>query len=1150
MKLSYTGAWRFSILAWVFLNHAAAQSRATGSIAGTVRDPASAVVPNAAVTLSSLDTEETQSNKTNGDGVYSFTQLKPGHYQVSVTMVGFAKMVKTTSVEVGQTSLVDLTLQITKGTETIEVTTGAPLISSEPGVVTNFTPMEIALLPAPGGDMTTIAFTAPGVVVAPGSGYGNFTVNGLPGTSNLFTVNGENAMDPYFNINTSGASNMMLGINEVQEAAVVTNPYSGQYGQLVGAQVSYVTKSGTNGFHGNADWWWNGRAMNSNDFFSNASSAPRPFSNANQWAASIGGPVIKDHTWFFVDTEGLRFILPNVNVETMPTPAFATAIVNNITALEPNELPAYQDMFKIYATASAGKVLSPVSVQNGDECDTVALPGWKAGSTCANTFVTTPTSFTKEWILAGRIDQKLTSNDDLFFRFKLDHGLQPTIVDPLTPAFDATSSPPSWDYQVNLRHVFNSNVTNVFTATVSHYDAQFFQNESAWRAVFPYGGVFTTFDDGFSSINTQVNAFPQGRNITQYQFIDDFSWTRGRHSLKFGVNFRRYDVSDHNFFNINPTTTFYDLTSTKLGRNGMTGMQAYANGLAQVYTQQYSPSTDVPIALWGVGFYMEDQWKVTPHLTLMGALRFEKNANPVCNTNCLSDFKTSFPNLASVTSISPGDVPYSSDINTALHQAYPGVDPINLSPRLSFNWAPGANNHFPFFSGGNKTAISGGVGIFYDNPEAGLVDYLLGNPPRSVLFNVAPLDANSQTIGILPFDSSAANGGPASFATASSNFDINKSYNQLSTILNPIIGSTPPISISSIQGTIHSPQAQEWNLKVDQEITQSTAVSVSYNGNHSIHILYFDNWWNALALNSVFANVPGINPNPVPNYGTVTTIQSGAVSNYNGVTATVRVMHHSWLMAHVNYTYSHTLDESSNGGIVPIGGWAGGGPAGFGGNIQTQINPVNLRANNYGNADYDVRNLVTSDFVVVPPTHLENRLLKGLLGGWQWSGKVYAHSGLPYSVYDGNTGGDLLNGGIALGDLITPGASNSCGSGAAYTNTNIKPCLNSAAFASNVTAYTTYPNQTRNQFRGPNYIDFDMGVYKTFPVRDRFTFGLGATAFNVFNHPNFNLPDNELGSPQFGQIESMQGVPVSPFGNFLGFDSSIRVVQLTARFIF
>ena len=127
------------------------------------------------------------------------------------------------------------------------------------------------------------------------------------------------------------------------------------------------------------------------------------------------------------------------------------------------------------------------------------------------------------------------------------------------------------------------------------------------------------------------------------------------------------------------------------------------------------------------------------------------------------------------------------------------------------------------------------------------------------------------------------------------------------------------------------------------------------------------------------------------------------------------------------------------------------------------------------------------------------------------------------------------------------------GGGAAYTNTNIKPCLNAWAFANTSVpgfAYATYPNQTRNQFRGPDYVDFDMGLYKTFPVGDRYIFALGATAFNVFNHPNFNLPDNDLGSPQFGQILSMQGVPVSPFGNLFGFDSSVRVVQLSAKFNF
>ena len=1147
MKLFHAIAWRLAIFACLVLHCVAAQSLITGGIAGTVTDPTSAVVPNALVTLLSLDTGETQSNTTNGEGVYRFMQLKPGRYQVSVTMQGFARMVKTTSVEVGKTTVVDLALEISKRDETIKVTAGAPLINTDPGVVTNFLPTEVALLPAPGGDMTTIAFTTPGVVVAPGSGVGNFTANGLPGTSNLFTVNGENDMDPYASVNYSGATNLMLGLNEVQEGAVVTNPYSGVYGQLSGAHVSYVTKSGTNAFHGNAQWYWNGRAMNSNDFFANASSVSRPFENANQWALSIGGPVNKNHTWFFVDTEGIRLILPIVYVETIPTPAFATAILNNIQTLEPNELPAYQDMFRIYATASAGKVLTPVPVLPGDECSSVILPNWTSGSTCANTFVATPTSFAKEWVLAGRIDQKLTSQDDLFFRFKLDHGLQPTWVDPLSRAFYANSNQPAWDYQVNWRHGFSGNMTNSVMAAVSHYSFLFTQDEAAWKAEFPYGGVVPAFTDGFSAIDLGVTAFPEGQNATQYQFIDDFSWVHAKHSTKLGANFRRYDVSDHNFYNLNPLTVFADLTSPTLGPNGMLGMQAYADGLAQAYDQQYSPSTDVPIAIWGLGVYLEDQWEVTSNFTVMGALRLEKNANPVCQRNCFANFNTSFPDLASGASPSPADVPYSRDLNTGLHHAFPGVDAINESPRLSFSWVPGASDHFPFFSGGNKTVISGGVGIFYDSLAGKMVDNLLGNPPNSVFFAIAPLDASFQTIGILPFDSSAPKGGPASFKAASAAFNIKYSYNQLSALLNPIIGYTPPLNITAIEGTIHSPQVQEWNLKIDQEMTKSMALSVVYSGNHSIHIPYFDSWWNAVATNSIFASVPGLNPNPAPNYGTVTTLQSGAVSNYNGVTATVRVQYHNWIMSHINYTYSHTLDETSNGGLFPIGGWAGGG------NIQTQINPGSLRANNYGNADYDVRNLFNADYVVIPPVHLENRFAKAALGGWQWSGKVYAHSSLPYSVTDGYAFAGLLQGGYAVAQVISPSASSSCGGGAAYTNKNIKPCLNASAFANTSVpgfTYTTYPTQSRNQFRGPNYVDFDMGLYKTFLVGERFTLGLGATAFNVFNHPNFNLPDANLGDATFGQILSMQGVPVSPYGNSLGFNSSVRVVQLSAKLIF
>jgi hypothetical protein len=1125
------------VLTLVLTSPAAGQSLIAGGISGRVTDPAGAVVPNARVDLKSLDTGETQTAKTGEEGTYRFNLLKPGRYLVSTSVTGFARVVETINVEVGQTTQVDFSLEISKGAETVEVTSEVPLISTDPGVSTSYTPTEVALLPAAGGDITTLAYTAPGVVVAQGSGYGNFTVNGLPGTSNLFTVNGENDMDPYFNISNSGATNLLLGSNEIQEATVVTNPYSGEYGQLSGAQISYVTKSGTNAFHGNAQWYWNGRDMNSNDFFSNATGSPRPFSNANQWAASVGGPVIKDHTWFFFDTEGLRFILPNVDNETIPTTAFATAVLANVTTLNPNEVAAYTKMFGIYAAAASGKTVTPKPVNS--ECAGVVLPGFTTGSPCAETFTSTPTSFAKEEIYAGRIDQKIASKDDLFFRFRLDYGLQPTAVDPLSSAFDANSNQPAWDYQAQLRHVFNTSMTNAFTATVSHYVAQFAQDVSKWQAEFPDGGVQFGFGGGFSGVNPSVGGFPQGRNITQYQFIDDFSWVRGRHSLKFGLNFRRYDVSDHNFFNTFPTTVFGDLTSTTLGAKGMLGLQAFANGLAATYEQQNSASDDVPIAIWGMGFYAEDQWRVTPRLTLMGALRFEKNANPVCNTNCFPNFKTSFPDLASIQAglSGAGNVPYSSDINTNLSKAYMGVDAINVSPRLSFSWSPFASN---------KTVISGGAGIFYDNPSAGVVDSLLGNPPSAVFFGITPLDSNQGSKGILPFDSTAANGGPASFAAAAAAFNINKSFNQLSAILDPIIGSNPPIGITSIQGTIHSPQVQEWNLKLDRQITKSTGVSVNYTGNHSIHVLYRDGWWNASIAGgtSAFANLSNIIPTAsFPNYAGVTTIQSGAVSNYNGLTFSLREQYHGWIMAHVNYTYSHALDETSNGGIFVIGG----------NSIQTQINPTSLRANNYGNADYDIRNLFNADYVITPVVHFENKFVRGALGGWQWSGKVFARSALPYTLLDSTaaSGLNFAAGSVNVAQPIAGGASISCGSGAVFTNATPTPCVNSAAFYNTANGpYSTYPNQTRNQLRGPNYIDFDMGLYKTFQIKERLHFGLGATAFNVFNHPNFNLPDNNLGDGTTGQIFSMQGVPTSPYGNFLGFDSSVRVVQLSLKVSF
>ena len=156
--------------------------------------------------------------------------------------------------------------------------------------------------------------------------------------------------------------------------------------------------------------------MNSNNFFSNASQVSRPFSNDNQWAASIGGPIFKDRTWFFVDTEGLRFVLPNVNTETIPTPGFASAVLATFRRYSQTRPPLISHMFNIFGNAAKGKI--PTVLPIDAECGSVILPGWTTGSPCAQTIVTTPSSAGNEWILAGRVDHKLTAKDDVFFRFR------------------------------------------------------------------------------------------------------------------------------------------------------------------------------------------------------------------------------------------------------------------------------------------------------------------------------------------------------------------------------------------------------------------------------------------------------------------------------------------------------------------------------------------------------------------------------------------------------------------------------------------------------------------------------------------------------------------------------------------------------------
>ena len=281
-----------------------AQSLLSGGIVGAVTDASHSGVSGVSIDLKNLDTGASFNTTTGSEGGYRFSLLLPGSYAVTAKHSGFKPAQKSDIVVlVGKVATADIELAIgDAASTTVDVTANRDVLSNSPNGSTSFSPLEVEVLPNPGGDITNFALTAAGVVMNTQGGGpgGNFSMNGRPATSNLFTINGENDMDPYFNINYSGATDMTLGANEIQEATVLASPYGGEYGQLSGAQVIMTTKSGSNAFHGNAIYWWNGRAMNSNQWFNNYYGTPKPFSNANQWAASVGGRIIRNRTFFFV----------------------------------------------------------------------------------------------------------------------------------------------------------------------------------------------------------------------------------------------------------------------------------------------------------------------------------------------------------------------------------------------------------------------------------------------------------------------------------------------------------------------------------------------------------------------------------------------------------------------------------------------------------------------------------------------------------------------------------------------------------------------------------------------------------------------------------------------------------------------------------
>ena len=1018
----------------------------------------------------------------------------------------------------------------TMGT-TVEVSGVAPLMETESAdLSTSFDRNLVENLPNGGNDLTAVAYTAPGVMMNSGGMFGNFNANGLPATSNVFTVDGENQMDPFLNLNNSGPTNLMLGKNSIDEATVITNAYSGQYGQQAGAQVNLVSKGGTNQYHGNVQYEWTGRAMDANNWFNTffQPPQPRPFANNNQWAASFGGPIKKDKTFFFIDTEGIRYIVPSTTTVYTPTTAFLNDTINiglPAAGASAATIATYQQAAKVWQAAPgfSNGVPIPAATSCVDPLTGGLVDaGGTATAGCIQSYTANPALPAKETLLIGRFDQNIGTRDRLFFRFDIDTGTQATYADPYSNSFSAASYQPEYNNSLNWTHAFSGTATNQFVAAISYYRAIFVENTNGSTSPFPYSmflgsqvGITSPFGlPSATGLNADNFEFPEGRNVTQYQFVDDFAKSIGRHNLKVGVNFRRYDITNYDASEF-VTPLVY------------AGMNDFFNGSASVYAQNNPLHPSAPMNTGGFGVYAQDEWAITSRLKITAALRAEHNFNPTCDTNCFTLLNGPFSQVQT----QGASTPYNQALVTGRKDAFNAVDNIDWAPRLGFTWAPRSDS---------KTVISGGFGMFYDAFPAFITDQFV-NVPYLVGVNLFGPDTGAST--------PVAWGDPAgAAATVSSTVNTIRNGNaalSIPSLANGLTeaellaaGGAQP-SITGFPGKLRTPQYQEWNLQVQQAIDSRSRLTVAYVGNHGVFEPYPNNTLNATSSSGISGYAA---TTPDSRFGTVTQWTSGAISNHNALLVSYNRRLTAGFVVNANYTWSHTLDEISNGSLLGYSTTS----------VQGQINPLDFRANYYGNADYDVRHSFNANYVWTEPFHFHNRALNGILGGWLMSQSFIVRGGLPYTVTDGTI--STTNGGTATPVQPLGPAQQSCVTGDST-------CFNSAQFAS-ASNLGYFPTQMRNQYRGPGFFDSDFTVGKGFQITERMKLTVGANLYDIFNHPNFQNPHNAwtgsdcstvpAGSQQAscGNITGQAAPPTGPYGSFFNGLPAGRVGQLQAKFVF
>ncbi len=1107
---------------------ALAQGETTSAIVGQVRDTTDAVVPGAAVTITNQETGLKRTARTDDAGRFNFPQLKPGAYSVRAEAQGFDPGQNDNVISgLGQKQTVDFMLKVARSNEAVEVSSEAPLINPEnSNTSTTLTAPVLENLPNPGGDLTYPLQFAPGALintagssndfVGGSNGYGNVEFNGLPALSNGYIVDGLETNDPLTNLNSGLSTNLVLGLNSISEVTVNTLSYSVDQGRYGASQVDYVTKSGTNQFHGNLYELWNGSLLNAADYFTNATPGNhKPRSTVNHFGGSLGGPIARDRLFFFFDSEWVRIALPIVTPTIVPGPAFQQYVLQQLPSAS---VPFYQQMFSLYGNTSG----TPTAI--------LGCPLGAAGEGCANRQSVSHSSDDHEQVQTVRVDYNINPRDTAWFRFQADTGVQAAYTDPINSLFDALSSQPLYSFAAGYTHVFSQNLVNYFNPAFSWYESLFGpSNLQRTLSAFPIV-LQGTGANAFTPVGGLDNTWIQGRRASRFFINDNLAWSRGAHELRLGTNIRIFRLNDYDFEEGTvPTVTYANL-------------QQFISGVANTASKAFPSNANEPFNFLNLDVYAQDTWKVTRKLTWTFGLRDTLNSNPLNPHDQVARLRGSFLSISH-------DVnqPLNEAIQTHLGNLFSSTPLAILQPRTAIAW-----QFEP------KSVLRTGFGIFSDLLPGSVADLIGANPPYDKTFQGGLLG----TVGGTAIAPGASNSAVDATVVANQIFTSGFPQGQLSCASPQASPGSciPPVAITAVpDGKLHAPYFMEWSLGMEHQFGTTASVQAQYVGTRAVNQPYSTqvNGYQTVCQ-GCFAPFPYLQSTD-PRFGAVTQFSTGANSHYNGLQLTAMKRLGHGLQGQVNYTWSRCMDTVSNGGFLSFS--AGG--------ILSPL-PGDL-ARDYGPCDYDIRHNLNAQYVYQLPVKVRSHFLGYALNGWQISGTAFWHSGVPFSVlsspYSANGNGIVQGSGPQFASVVPgvplyehhpiPGV----------TQAGTLQWLNPDAFVSAVDPSTgqcyggdspqacQFGNLGRNALRGPDFLWSDFYLTKFFTLTEHVKLRFEGQFFNVFNHPNFALPSmvqagipgNPSTQSGFGALTYTTAPPTGLLGVGLGGDSSPRMIAFQAR---